>query len=96
MSTEVPRLMRGDHWSSIIARVAALQRRHRLLQHRLVQLEADLADMAGLLLAEQIAGAPDVEIVARQHEARAERVERLQHLEPLLGAPASAAHRRGW
>ena len=41
--------------------------------------------MAGLLLAEQIAGAPDVEIVARQHEARAERVQRLQHLEAPLG-----------
>ena len=63
----------------------ALQRDHRLFQHGLIELEADLADMARLLLAEQIAGAADVEVVARQHEAGAERIERLQHLQPLLG-----------
>ena len=40
--------------------------------------------MAGLLVAEQIAGAADVEIVARELEAGAERIERLQHLQPLL------------
>ena len=63
----------------------ALQRHHRLFQHGLIELEADLADMARLLLAEQIAGAADVEVVAGQHEAGAERIERLQHLQPLLG-----------
>ncbi len=41
-------------------------RRDRLLEHRLIQLEADLADVAGLLLAEQVAGAADVEIVRGQ------------------------------
>ena len=32
----------------------------------------------------QIAGAANVEIMGRELEARAQRVERLQHLEPLL------------
>ena len=57
----------------------------RLLQHLLIELEADLLDVAGLLLAEQIAGAADVEIVGGELEAGAERVERLQHLQPALG-----------
>ncbi len=64
---------------------AGLEARHRLLQHLLVELEADLLDVAGLLLAQQIAGAADVEIVGGELEAGAERVERLQHLEPALG-----------
>ena len=38
----------------------------RVLQHLLVELDADLADMAGLLVAEQVAGAADVEVVARR------------------------------
>ena len=61
-----------------------LRRRDRLLQHVLVELDADLADMARLLVAEQIAGAADVEIVARQLKPGAERVQRLHHLEPAL------------
>ncbi len=73
----------------------------RLLEEMLVELDADLADMARLLLAEQIAGAADVEIVARQREAGAELVERLHHFEPALrrlgqhlaGRAASDRHR---
>ena len=57
----------------------------RLLQHLLVELVADLLDVAGLLVAEQVAGAADVEVVRGELEAGAERVERLQHLEPPLG-----------
>ena len=75
----------GDQRSSATVLAARLQARHRLLQHLLVELEADLLDVAGLLLAEQIAGAADVEIVAGELEAGAERVERLQHLQPALG-----------
>jgi hypothetical protein len=41
--------------------------------------------MAGLFLAEQIAGAADVEVVAGELEAGAERVERLQHFQATLG-----------
>ena len=40
--------------------------------------------MAGLLLAEQIAGAADVEVVRRELEAGAEVFQRLQHLQPPL------------
>ena len=56
----------------------------RVLQHLLVQLDADLADMAGLLVAQQVAGAADVEVVAGQREAGAQRVQRLHHRQPLL------------
>ena len=59
------------------------RRCHRLLQELLVELDADLADMAGLLLAQKVAGAADVEVVAGELEARAQRVERLHDLEPL-------------
>ena len=64
---------------------AGLQRHHRFLQHLLVKLEADFLDVAGLLVAQQIAGAADVEIVAGELETGAEGVERLQHLQPALG-----------
>ena len=40
--------------------------------------------MAGLLVAEQIAGAANVEIVAGELEAGAEAVELCEHLQPLL------------
>ena len=75
----------GDHWSATGSVMPALRLRHRLLQHLLVELEADLLDVAGLLVAEQIAGAADVEVVDGELEAGAERVERLQHLQPALG-----------
>ena len=86
----------GDHLSATGAVMPALQARHRLLQHLLVELEADLLDVAGLLLAQEIAGAADIEIVGGELESRAERVERLQHLQPPLGlrrdlAPPPAA-----
>ena len=75
----------GDHWSATGARDAGFQTHHRLFQHLLVKLEADFLDVAGLLVAEKIAGAADIEIVRGELEAGAERVERLQHLEPALG-----------
>ena len=59
----------------------------RLLQHLLVELEADFADMAGLLVAQQIAGAADVEVVAGELEAGAQRVQR-------SAAPSAASRPR--
>ena len=56
----------------------------RLLQQVLVELGADLLDMAGLFLAQQVAGAADVEVVARQGEAGAEVVHRLHCAQALL------------
>src|SRR6185312_10180435 len=56
--------------------------RHRILEHLLVELDADFADMAGLLFAEQIAGAANVHVVAGDGKSGAELVERLQNLEP--------------
>ena len=68
----------------------------RLLEHRLVELEADLLDMARLLVAEQIAGAADVEIVGGELEAGAEAVERGEHLQPLVGGLGHQPVRRAW
>ena len=47
--------------------------RDRLAQHLLIQLVADLLDMAGLFLAQQIAGAANIEVVAGELEAGAKR-----------------------
>ena len=41
--------------------------------------------MAGLFVAEQVAGAADVEVVARQLEPGTQRIQRVQHLQALLG-----------
>ena len=65
-------------------RNTGLEVEDRLLQHRLIELEADLLDMAGLFLAQQIAGAADVEVVRGQLEAGAQCLQRLQHLQPPL------------
>ena len=75
----------GDQRSATGVGDAGLQAGDRLLQHLLVKLEADLLDVAGLLVAEQIAGAANVEVVRGKLEAGAERIERLQHLQPPLG-----------
>ena len=50
----------------------------------LIKLVADLLDVAGLLVAEKIAGAANIEIVGGELETGAERVERLEHFEPPL------------
>src|SRR5690606_23856300 len=53
-------------------------------EHLLVKLVAHLLDVARLLLAQKIAGPAYVEVMAGELEARPQRVERLQHLEPAL------------
>jgi hypothetical protein len=55
--------------------VALLQRRDRLLQHLLVKLVADFADMAGLFIAKKIARAANIKIVRGKLEAGAQAVE---------------------
>ena len=59
-------------------------RSHRLFEQVLIEFDADLADMPRLLVAQQVAGAADVEIVARQLKPGAERVQGLHHVEPAL------------
>ena len=76
---------------------AGLQLEDRVLEHRLVKLEPDFLDVARLLVAEQIAGAADVEVVAGELEAGAEAVEVGEHLQPLLrrlGDRAVGGHRQ--
>ena len=48
-----------------------LQGGHGLLQHLLVEFVADLLDVAGLLVAKQVARAADVQVVRGELEARA-------------------------
>ena len=54
------------------SRVAAAGLGDGFFQHLLVELDADLADLSGLFLAQQVAGAADVEIVAGERKAGAE------------------------
>src|SRR3954470_17241963 len=66
----------------------ALARPDRLVEHAHVQLEAERRDVAGLLVAEQVAGAADLEVPHRDLEAGAELgvvAERAQALRRLLG-----------
>src|SRR5262249_19336532 len=58
---------------------------HRLLEQVRVELEADGRDVPRLLLAEEVAGAPDLEVVRRQPEAAAQIVQLLQDAQPFLG-----------
>ena len=58
--------------------------RHRVLQHLLIQLDANLADVAGLFIAQQIAGATNVQIVGREGEPGAECIQGLHHRQPLF------------
>ena len=57
---------------------------HRLFEQVLVEFHTHLAHMAGLLVAQQVARAADVEVMAGEGEARAQLVEGLHHLEPAL------------
>jgi hypothetical protein len=67
----MPRLICGLH-SLLSSCERRARRRDGFLEHLLVELDADFADMARLLLAQQIAGAADVEVVAGELEAGAE------------------------
>src|SRR5438876_268227 len=62
----------------------AAQLAHCLLEQVRVELEADRRDVPRLLLAEQVPGAADLEVVGREAEAAAQVVELLQDAETLL------------
>src|SRR3954467_1039505 len=73
----------------VLAREAlALARAHGLVEHRHVELEAERRDVAGLLVAEEVAGAADLEVAHRDLEAGTELgvvAERAEALRRLLG-----------
>ena len=75
-------------------RALLFQRMNGLFEHGLIKLVAHLLDMTGLLLAEQVTRAAQIEVVARQRKAGAQAVERMQHLEPLLRLRRDLAVRR--
>ena len=60
----------------------------------MIKLEPDLLDMSRLLVAKQIAGAANVEIVAGKLEPGAKTIEIGQHLQPFVGALGDRAIRR--
>ena len=60
---------------SIHAHVAGFCGDDRLFEHRLVEFEANLLDVTGLLIANEIARAANVEIVAGELEARTQAIE---------------------
>jgi hypothetical protein len=73
--------------------LAFLQRTHRGVEHRGVQVEADLLDLAALRFAEHLAGAADLQVVHGEEEAGTEFLHGLDRLEPALrlGARLGAA-----
>src|SRR3546814_10896593 len=72
--------MRISDWSSDVCSSDL----DRFLEHRLIEFEADLADMPRLFVADEVARAANVEVVARELEPRAQCVEIAEQLEPLL------------
>ena len=68
----------------LLASLLRAQFRHRILQHLLVELDADLAYMPALLVTQQISGAANIQIMRGQSEARAELVQRLHHRQALF------------
>ena len=63
-------------------RAPVAQRRHRAFEQLQVKREADLVDLAALVLSEQLAGATDLQVMGCEHEAGAEVVQRLDRFEP--------------
>ena len=64
--------------------IAALaQRRHCALEELEVEADADLLDLSALFLAEELAGAADLEVLRREREPGPEVFERLNRLEAL-------------
>ena len=85
----------GDQASSDRLLDARLQRFDRLLQHVLIEFIADLLDMARLIIAKQIAGAANVEIMRRELEPGAQRVERIAALSAAFRPAASSRDSAG-
>src|SRR5690348_393503 len=73
---------------------AGLQLDNRILEHRLIELESDFLDVPRLLVAEQIARAANIEVVAGELEACTEIVELGQDLQPLLRRFGDRSRRR--
>ena len=62
--------------------VAAACSLDSLAQHFLIELDANLTNMAGLLVTKQIAGAADIHVVGGKGETGTKGVQGLHHLEP--------------
>ena len=55
-----------------------------LFKHLLIKLVANLFDMAGLLVAQEVTSATQIQIMGRQFKASAQAIERLQDFETFL------------
>ena len=81
-------LICGDQLAVGLERIlAGAELGHGLLDHLLVELVAHFLDVARLLVAQQVAGTAQVEIVAGQREAGTQRVR-------ATAAPSAACRRR--
>src|SRR5687768_1418946 len=74
---------------------AFAQGSHRALEKLEVEAETDLLDLSGLFLAEQLAGAANLEVLGREREARTEVLQGLDSLEPLARVLGQGSHGRG-
>ncbi len=72
-----------------------LEGAHRRGQEVRVHLHAHGGDVAVLLLAEDVAGAADLQVAHRDWKPAPSSVKLLDDLQPLLGPLASASARRG-
>ncbi len=82
-----------------VRQLAALERAHGTVEQLGVEREADLLDLPGLFLAQQLAGAADFQIVRGQREPGAQLLQRGQRVEALFGIgadrPALGHHQIG-
>ena len=72
--------------------VAALQCRHRGIEHVGVERETDVVNLAALVFAEHLAGAADLQVVHGQEEARPQLLHRLDGIQ----TPLSLGRRLGF
>ena len=70
----------GLAWRRIRRHTASPGGGDGLFEHLLIELDPHLANVAGLFLTQEITGATDIQIVARQGEAGTQGVQRLHYL----------------
>src|SRR3954447_25360598 len=78
-----------------LGRLAGLQLANRAIEHPRVERKTDFLHLAGLLFAEDLAGAADLEVVHGEVEARSELLHGLDRLEALHGILVESILGRG-
>src|ERR1700694_2881739 len=81
-------------WPFEVRLAPGLERADGALEQIQVETEADLGDLAALLIAQEFSGAADLEIVGGEREARAQVLERLDGLQALARIGRERRQRR--